>query len=133
MQEITSVAGLKNAIQLLETEQEERKQLLKEQLYFTYENLKPIALLKRAISDISSSPYMVDNLSGTLMGLASGYLTKKMVVGSSGNLIRKLIGSVIQFGVTNVVAQNSNIIKSIGQAIIQHFIHKNNSARDGER
>lgn len=133
MQEISSIAGLKNAIQLLETEQELSKQLLKEQFYITYENLKPIALLKRAIKDISSSPYLVDNLSGTLMGLASGYLTKKLVVGSSGNLIRKLIGSVLQFGVTNVVAQHSNIIKTVGQAVLQHFIPKNEPDQDGDR
>ena len=132
MQEITSIAGLKNAIQLLESEQEVSKQLLKEQFYITYENLKPIALLKSAIKDISSSPYLVDNLSGTVLGLASGYLTRKLVVGSSGNLIRKLIGSIMQFGVTNVVAQHSNIIKTIGQAVLQHFIHKNDSDPDGE-
>jgi hypothetical protein len=133
MQEISSAAGLKNAIQLLEAEQEISKQLLKEQFYITYENLKPIALLKNAIKEISSSPHLVDNLSGTLMGLASGYLTKKMFVGSSGNLIRKLIGSVLQFGVTNVVAQHSSIIKSVGQVVLQHFIHKNESDPDGER
>jgi len=133
MQEITSIAGLKNAIQLMESEQEISKQLLKEQFYITYENLKPIALLKSAIKDISSSPYLVDNLSGTLMGLASGFLTKKLVVGSSGNLIRKLIGSVLQFGVTNVVAQHSNIISSVGKAVLQHFIPKNESEPDGDR
>jgi F0F1-type ATP synthase assembly protein I len=133
MQEITSIAGLRNAILQLESEQEISKQLLKEQFYITYENLKPIALLKSAIKDISSSPYLVDNLSGTLMGLASGYLTKKMVVGSSGNLIRKLIGSVLQFGVTNVVAQHSNIITSVGKAVLQHFIPKNESNPDEDR
>jgi len=122
MQEITSVTGLKNAIQLLESEQEINRKLLKEQFFITYESLKPISLLKSAINDISSSPYLVDNLSGTAIGLASGYLTKKLVVGSSGNLIRKLVGSILQFGVTNIVAQHSGTIKSVGQAILQHFL-----------
>jgi hypothetical protein len=124
MQEITSTTGLKEAIQLLESEQAVKKQLLKEQFYITYESLKPLSLLKSAINDLSSSPYLIDNLSGTAIGLVSGYLSKKIFVGASGNLIRKLLGSILQFGVANVVAQHSETIKSIGQAIFHHFLHK---------
>jgi hypothetical protein len=124
MQNITSKAGLKDAIQLLEAEQAIKGQLLKDQFYLTYESLKPVNLLMHTLKEISSSPYLIDNISGTAMGLAGGFLSKKIFVGTSGNLIRKLIGSILQFGVTNIVAQNSEIIKSIGQAIFQHFFHK---------
>jgi hypothetical protein len=125
MQNITSSAGLKDAIQLLEVEQEIRGQLLKEQLYTTYESLKPLNLLKHTLKELTSSPYMIDNISGGAMGLVSGFLSKKIFVGASGNLIRKLIGSVLQFGITNVVAQNSGVIKTVGQALFHHFFHKN--------
>jgi hypothetical protein len=124
MQNITSSAGLKDAIKLLEAEQEIKAQLLKEQLYLTYESLKPVNLLRHTLKEISSSPYLIDNISGTAMGLLSGFLSRKIFVGSSGNLIRKLIGSILQFGVTNVVAQNSDVIKSIGQALLQHYFRK---------
>ncbi len=124
MQNITSKPGLKDAIQLLEAEQVIKGQLLKDQFYLTYESLKPVNLLMHTLKEISSSPYLIDNISGTAMGLAGGFLSKKIFVGTSGNLIRKLIGSILQFGVTNIVAQNSEIIKSIGQAIFQHFFHK---------
>jgi hypothetical protein len=124
MQEITSALALQDAIQLLESEQEIKKQLLKEQFYITYESLKPLSLLKSAISELSSSPFMADDLSGTAIGLVSGYLTKKIFVGTSGSLIKKLAGSILQFGVANVVAQHSDTIISIGQAIFQHFLHK---------
>jgi hypothetical protein len=124
MQNITSIAGLKNAIQLLEVEQGLKGQLLKEQLYLTYESLKPVNLLRNTLKEISSSPYLIDNITGAGMGLLSGFLSKKIFVGASGNLIRKLIGSILQFGVTNIVAQNSEIIKSVGQALLQHFFRK---------
>src|SRR5665647_70297 len=124
MQHITSSAGLKDAIQLLEVEQEIRGQLLKGQLYVAYESLKPLNLLKHTLKEITSSPYMIDNISGGAMGLVSGFLSKKIFVGTSGNLIRKLIGSLLQFGITNVVAQNSGAIKSFGQTLFQHFIHR---------
>jgi hypothetical protein len=126
MQNITSAAELKDAIQLLEAEQGIKGQLLKEQLYITYESLKPVNLLRHTLKEISSSPYLVDNISGTAMGLLSGFLSKKIFVGTSGNLIRKLIGSILQFGVTNAVAHNSDVIKSVGQALLQHFFRKKN-------
>ena len=124
MQNITSAAELKDAIQLLEAEQSIKGQLLREQLFLTYEGLKPVNLLKNALKEISSTPYLIDNISGTAMGLLGGFLSKKIFVGASGNLIRKLFGSVLQIGVTNLVAQNSEIIKSVGQALIQHFFQK---------
>jgi hypothetical protein len=124
MQNITSIAGLKDAIQLLEIEQGIKGQLLKEQFYLTYESLKPINILKKTLKEISSSPYLIDNISGTAMGLASGFLSKKIFVGTSGNIFRKLIGSILQFGITNVVTQNSDIIKSVGHAIFQYFLRK---------
>jgi hypothetical protein len=125
MQNITSSAGLKDAIQLLEAQQEIKEQLFKEQLFITYESLKPLNLLKHSLKELSSSPYLIDNISGSAMGLVSGFLSKKIFVGASGNLIRKLIGSILQFGVTNIVAQNSNVITSVGQAIFHHFFRKN--------
>ena len=124
MQEITSTAALQDAIQLLESEQAVKRQLLKEQFYITFESLKPLSLLKSAVKDLSSSPYLLDNISGTAIGVASGYLSKKIFIGTSGNLIRKLLGSILQFGVTNIVAQHSDTIKSIGQANFHHFLSK---------
>jgi hypothetical protein len=124
MQNITTVAELKNAIRILEDEQSVKEQLLKEQFYITYESLKPLNLLKATLKDLSSSPYMIENIVGSAVGLATGYVSKKIVVGSSANIIRKLIGSVLQFGITNLVAQHPDAIKSISQYIIQHIFTK---------
>lgn len=124
MQNITSSAGLKNAIQILEAEQVINGQLLKEQFQLTYENFKPVNLLLGGLKDIASSPNLINNLLGTSMGLASGYLSRKIFIGASGNLIRKLIGSVLQVGVTSVVARHPEAVKSIGQLIFDNLLRK---------
>ena len=124
MQKITSSAGLKSAIQLLEVEQAVKEQLLKEQFHFTYESLKPINILKNTFKNIVSAPSLHDNFLGTIMGLATGYFSKKIFVGTSGNIFRKLFGSVLQFGVTKIVSQHPDTIKSFGQFIVQHFLTK---------
>jgi hypothetical protein len=124
MQTITSIAGLKNAIQLLEAEEAIKGQLLKEQFYRTLESLKPVNLLKSTLKNIVSSPFLIDNILGITIGLATGYLTKKIVVGASGNIVRKLFGSIIQVGVTKLVAQHPEAIKSSGQFIYQNIHSK---------
>ena len=124
MENITSVADIKSAIQLLEEEQSARGQQLKEQFYLTFESLKPVNLLKSTIKDISSSPYLIDNILGTAMGLASGYLSRKVVVGASGNLLRKLFGVILQLGVTNLVARHPNEVKSLSHLIFQRILRK---------
>jgi len=124
MQNITNAAELKNAIQLLEEEELIKRQMLKEQLYLTFESLKPINLLKKTIKDISTSPELIDNIIGHVAGLASGYLSNKLFVGSSGNVFKKIIGAVMQLGVSGFVARHPDAIKSFGKFILNFFLGK---------
>jgi hypothetical protein len=124
MHNITNTAGLKKAIELLKAEQVDKGQLLKEQFYLISGNFKPINLLKGSISDLASSPYLIENILGTTLGLTTGYLSKKIFVGASGSIIRKLIGTVLQFGVTNLVAQHPDAVTSIGQTIFKNIFRK---------
>jgi hypothetical protein len=113
---------LKNSIQRLEVQLAYEEQLLKEQFNLTYEHFKPVNLLKSSIQEIAASPYLVDNIIATAVSLATGYLSKKIIIGTSGNIFRKFLGLLMQLGVTNTVAQHPDTIKSIGQYIYQHFI-----------
>lgn len=124
MQNITSTAELKNEIQFLEVDLELKGKLLNEQFHLAYESFKPVNILKRTMNEVSSSPYLIDNILSTGLGLATGYISRKIVIGSSGNILRKIIGSVLQFGVTNIIAQNPVVIKTVGQFIIQHIFTK---------
>ena len=124
MQEITSASGLKDAIQLLESEQAEKGQRLKEQFLLTYESFKPVNLLKSTLNDVNSSPYLIDNILGTAMSLATGFVSKKIFIGASGNKFRKLFGHILQFGVTNFVARHHDTITSLGHTAVNFFLRK---------
>jgi len=52
MQNITSVAELKYAIQELETERKVKEQLLREQFYLTYESLKPVNIRRNTLKNL---------------------------------------------------------------------------------
>jgi hypothetical protein len=124
MQNISSYSGLKSAIQLLEVEQDVKAQLFKDQLRLTFESIKPINLIRKSLQDISSSPDLVDNILGVATGIASGFLTRKIFIGASGNVLRKILGTVLQFGVTNVVAKHPGTVKTVGQTILNLFHRK---------
>jgi hypothetical protein len=124
MEKISSSAQLKEAILVLEIEQTIQAQQLKEQFQHTYESLKPINILKNTLMEVTTSPLLLDNILGGIMGLASGYFSKKIVVGSSHNIFRKFMGVLMQFGVSNVVAQNPETLKNIGKFLLHQIFHK---------
>ena len=123
MQNITTVAGLRDAIRVLEVEQASKGQLLKEQLSVVYESLMPVNILRNTLKKFFGKSDLIDNLSGSAMGAASGLLMKKIFIGKSGNAFKKLMGSFLQMGISNIVTQNSDLIKSIGHGIIQYLFH----------
>lgn len=129
MKDLTSYDILQNSIQLAKEEQIVKRQLLQEQLNISYESLKPLNLLKGAIKDMSSTPDLGSNILGSVLGVGSGFLSHRLVVGASGNIIRKLLGSFIQLGVTNIVAKHPDAIKNFGQYLKEHFLAKRESKR----
>jgi hypothetical protein len=124
MQNITTVDGLKNAIRVLEVEQASKGQLLKEQLSIVYQSLMPVNILRNTLKKFFGRSDLIDDLSGSAMGAAGGLLMKKIFIGKSGNAFRKLIGSLIQMGISNIVTQNSDLIQSVWQVILQRFFQK---------
>jgi hypothetical protein len=127
MQKITSIAGLKNAIQQLEIEQSIKGQRLKEQFLITYESLKPVNILRNTLREAFSSTSLTDSFSGTAFGAASGFLIKKLFVGRSGSALKKLLGAVVQFGVSKIISQNSEYIKAAGKSLFQNLFRKKRS------
>ena len=115
---------LRETIQNLEIQQAFEEQSLKEQFHLTYERLRPVNLLRSSLEKFILAPPLADNLMGTAMGLVSGYLSRKIVVGTSGNIIRKFFGLLLQLGVTNTVEQHPDAIKSIGRIIYNYFLNK---------
>ena len=124
MQKITSTAGLKRAIQLLEAEKAANGKLLKDQLISTYESFKPASLLRSTLKDISSSPNLIENVIGTALGLGAGYLSRSILPGVTAMRFGKLLSPVLQVGVTNFVAKQSGNIRSAGELMLLRIFRK---------
>ncbi len=124
---ITSVAALRSSIKVMEVEQQTKQLELKDQFYLAYESLKPVNIVRSTLKDFLSAS---DNFSGTAVGAAGGYLVKKLLVGSSGSMLRKLIGTALQIGMTNIGSHKSDVIKSAGQAILRRLFRRKDRRSD---
>jgi len=114
MQKIIAAEALKKSIEVIERRQMEEGKLLMEQFTVTFESLKPINVLRKMLTDIAEPSALKETLIQTVTGLMSGYISRKLFVRSSKNPLLRLAGVLVQYGVTNFVAKNSDSIKALG-------------------
>jgi len=124
MAKIAAGDRLKHTIKVLEDEQTFKREFVKRQFDHVAENLKPANIVKNSFNKAITSPNLVENVLGLTTGMATGYLTKKIAVGSKGNLLRRLLGVSIQFVITTIVAQHHEAIKSSVLVILKYIRSK---------
>lgn len=115
---------LMERIILLEDRQAQELSLLREQLYSTYESLKPLNLIKNTLSNVASSQSLKDHILNGAIGLSVGYLSKKVLIGSTHNPIKNLAGTILQFAIANIVAKHSNTIRAKGEVFFRSIFEK---------
>ena len=114
--------SLKEAIMLLEIRQAEQGKLLKEHLFLVYDKLKPINLIKNTFDDISSAIESRRGLFNSLIGILTGYLTQKMVIGSKSGLFKKTAGVLLNYGVAAVVSKYAETFKVMGLQLLNQLL-----------
>ncbi len=112
MEKQNAVDSLRESIRLLEIRQAEEGKILKEHLRLTYDSLKPVNLLKSTIRDISGSIEIRSGLLETIISILSGYFTQKMIVRPGSNVLTRILGTLMQFGVAGFVAKNAESIRA---------------------
>jgi hypothetical protein len=113
MENISTAAELKEAIQLLEAEKSVHLQEMRENFSLTWENFQPANLIKNSMKEIGSSPFLFNNIFNVALGLFAGYLSKRaLMFGRSNNKSGKFLGFVLQLGITNLVVYAPGAIKS---------------------
>jgi hypothetical protein len=110
---------LRQTILWLEAENLQQQTDLKEQFHDTYQSLKPINLIKETLKDVARSPAQLQDILVPLLGLSTGYLTKRLVVGKSEDPDRMLIAEVLGKSVTSVIAQHPTEIIAAGKFILR--------------
>lgn len=120
--QITNSTQLQSAIADLKLREAAEKEALMEQWQDTVESLKPGNLIRSAMNKITGGK-LSGNVMDAAIGVGAGLLTKKIVIGRSGNIFKKILGNVIEVGVANLVANNTGKIGG-GLKAISNFFKK---------
>jgi len=121
MEPITTQRELRTAILQLENKQSEDGKALKKQIYLAYNSMKPANIILDTLKDLGESSIIKDNFLNTTVGFGTGYLSKMIFQGVVKSPLKKLIGSVLMYGVTNLVTNNTEAIKLMASKIFKLF------------
>jgi len=114
--------ALRREILALEAKRQIELFELKQQFNTTYESLKPINLIKDVFHQMSSSSDLKNDLAEAGIGITSGYFIKKLIIGSSQNPLKLILGNLIQFVGANVIAKHADPIKNTLKSLYKSFL-----------
>jgi len=128
---INNKTSLKAAIYRLEQRQIEQKELLVAQFHETYESLRPLNVIKSELNRITGSSETRNNVVNAAIGLGAGLLSKKIFLGGSHNILKRLFGTVIEVGIAKLVAGNADKIKEKGLELKEKGIELLHASKNG--
>lgn len=121
MEQIKTQHELRAAILRLEIQQAEEGKALKEQFQIAYQSVRPANIILNTLKDLGDSSFVKDGFLNTTVGLGTGYLSKMVFQGVVNSPIKKLLGSVLMYGITNFVSRNPDGIKLMGKKLFKMF------------
>lgn len=93
------------AIESLERKRDLKLNELKQQLIVTYESVKPVNILKQTLTDFKESSEIKSNLLQSIVSITGGFFSKKLLVGKSNSILKKTLGYILQYYVTNFISK----------------------------
>jgi hypothetical protein len=116
---VNNTATLQSAIDQLQLQCEEKKKIMCLQFVEVLESIKPVNLLRATVKDIAETPGIAKAAIGTTIAIGAGVLSKKIVVGKSANIFKKIMGGIVEFTVANGIANNAELITNKGIALLK--------------
>jgi hypothetical protein len=118
---VSSIDDLNTRIMELEKVQSLQMAELKLSAVGVMESLSPSNLLRGALKDVTQSPDIRRTAINTAIGIGVGFVGKKMFVGNSSNVFKKIAGSAVQFLIANFVRKKIPDIKEHNTSNNNHY------------
>lgn len=96
---------LDQKIALLTLQHKQELAEIKEQFNLVKESISPANIIQEGLHGVYDTVTNKNNLLPTVLSIFGGYISKKVVVGSSSNPVKKVLGTVLQFVVTNYLTK----------------------------
>lgn len=113
---------LQQAIAELEVKRKAQGALVNEQFQVLRHQLQPANVVKTLVSDLFTSTDIRTGVVDFAIGITTGMIAKKVVVGQSHNVLTELVGSAVQLIVTREVSQHPEGLKTLGKNLLQQLL-----------
>ncbi len=123
MKKKSEIEALREAIAQLEIRQKQELLDLKTQFTLTQDSFKSMNLIKSTFKDISTSPDLRNMILNNTIALTTGYLSKRILVGSSHNIFKKAIGTFVEFTVAKLTLNQAGKMVNVGKKVLNYFIN----------
>lgn len=125
------MTNLKESLELriltLETKQKEDIISFKEDIQQMFGQINPINIIKNVMGqDENSTDGIGNTILNDVIGISTGYISKKVMFGSTNNPFKKLMGTLFQFAVAKFVSNHSEKIHAIGEVLVNKLVLKQN-------
>jgi len=124
---INNAEELAEAIAELELKVAAQKRDIQETYSAVSENLKPLNLVKSGFRSVFSGEHRED-LVNALIGLGTGFLSRKLILGRTNGFVGKTVGKAIQWGMAGLVSKNAEKIKEKAGELIDRLFKKHKPA-----
>ena len=97
--------------------------LLKEQFHTVYQSITSSNVIKNSFRHTDTLPVVKSNLLNNAIGIGIGFLSKKVLIGSSNKPQKRLIGLIVQFAVAHIFFNQYGGIQSITKNLYNRFLN----------
>ncbi len=124
---------LSQAIAVLEIRQKEEQLIIKTESLELVDSLKPINILRSVVKSVRDSPETKEDIIHGVVGLGTGFLANKVLLGSLHGPLKKILGFVMQSAITSATVKYPEVIKNKGIDIFKNFLHAIKIKPDSEQ
>lgn len=116
---IKNTADLRIAILELEKRKQQEKLRLADSFHALTESLTPSNIIRNSFKKVNEIPGLKGSLVNGALSLGLGLASKKLLIGKSAGLLKKVAGLAVEMGVTGMVANNAGVIKSAAGSFLK--------------
>ncbi len=121
MKNKSEIEALRETIALLEVRQKQELIDLKAQFVLTKDSFKSMNLIKNTLQEISTSPDLRNIILNNTIAVSAGYLSKRILVGSSHNIFKKVAGTFVEFAVASLMVNQAGKMVKVGKKLFKYF------------
>jgi hypothetical protein len=130
MEKIRNLSELELAIQALALKKQNEWQELKIEFNNSLEQFNPINMIKAEFREFVSSPTLKHDLINAGIGIATGFIAKKVLIGKTANPFAKVFGFFTEFMIAKQVTENADGIQSFGRGLVNQLFKSKNQSQE---